>query len=346
MDKQLAEKLEWVRANRHRFSFRDAQSLNPKNKMLHIAKISVRSEAVGGGAVPEDEVQLDFCISNGERDSFGSIMTEKTLKNYAEDAAAGVGFMRDHAEGVNTQIGRTIAATYDEAEKRVVATISMLRDSDDTPENMRVNEYIRRIERKYYDSCSVAFRDADETCNICHRDIFPMVREGEGQGDYCPHYPKETYDGVVCTYNVDNARLRHVGLVVAPSNPNAKLLDTREWSEALRSIKKHGDGGGDPVSQGKSLLERDGEKYRESLIKTALEEGVRAEDDFDEAVWRERFKSRDADEIIAQTATWTALGDARWGKGGRSTEGGSPSGTSGQRSDDTVLILPPHLFNY
>ena len=56
-----------------------------KNKMLYLAKLNIRSEAVGGGELPSDEMQYDFVISNSEVDGHGSIMTESTLRNYAEE---------------------------------------------------------------------------------------------------------------------------------------------------------------------------------------------------------------------------------------------------------------------
>ena len=321
-----------------RFNRDNAPLSELKNQTVHLAQLSIRTDAVGGGSVPDDEVQLDFVISNGEKDSYGSIMTKRTMQNYAEDAERGVGFMRDHGEGIEMQLGRTIAATFDESKNQVVATVSMLRDTDDTPENMRINEYIRRIERRFYDSCSVAFRDATETCNICGKEIFDFYRD-----DPCPHIPKKIYDGVECTYDVDNARLRHVGLVTAPSNPNARLLDTREWSDNLRKVKKEGDPGTKGTDSTKSILERDGEKYRESLIAKAIKEGTRAEDDFDEETWRKRFETRDSDEIIAQTQTWTKLGDARWGEGGRQT---APTGGTDPQATQNAIILPDHLFIY
>lgn len=316
--------------------------VSPKGSVLHLADLTIRSENVNGGSIPDDEMQCDFVISNNETDSHGSIMTEQTLRNYAEDAANGVPFCLDHNEGLTQQLGRTIAATYEEDSKRVIATVSLLRDSEDTPDNMKVNEFIRRIERRYYDKCSVAFRDAIETCNICGKEIFDFHRD-----DPCPHIPKRAYDGVVCTYNVDKARLRHVGLVNAPSNPNAALLDTRNWSEDLRNIKQDGDvkTSNSPQTELKTLLEKDGEKYRSKLIEDAIKEGIRAEENFDEPVWRERFKSRDADEIIAQTVTWTKLGDARWGEGGRKTEGGTPNGGNSNSTGQSVQ-LPNYLFEW
>ena len=319
---------------------RYSRNANPDKsnfKPIQLASIQVRSEGADGATIPDDECQVDIVISNSDVDSYGSIMTEKTLRNYAEDAAKGVGFMREHDEGIDTQIGKTIAATYDEANKRVVATVSMLRDTDDTPENLRINEYIRRIERKYYDSASVAFRDATETCNLCGKEIFDFYRD-----DPCPHVPKKVYNGTVCTYDVDDARLRHVGLVSAPSNQAAKVLDLRNWSEDARKVKQEGDVGAAGTNNEKSLLEKDGLKYRESLIKTALEEGVRAQENFDEDKWKKRFDTMEAEQIIDQTETWTEMGDMKWGSGGRKTESGTPNNTG--NPNQSVIVMPNYLF--
>ena len=310
-----------------------------KNKMLYLAKLQLRSELADGSELPSDECQFDFCISSNDKDTHHSIMTEKTLRNYQEDAAAGVNFNLDHSSDVQKLIGRTIAATYDEDNKRTNATVSMLRDTDDTPEHMRLNEYIRRIERGYYDSVSVEFRDAKETCNIsgCGKDIF------DWQGDDpCPHIPGRSYNGEVCTYNIDNARLRGLALVSAGSNPNAKLLDTREWDEGLRKVKQEGDiTDKTPADiKEKTLLERDGLKYREQVIEASIKSGIRALDDFDEDVWRKRFEDMEAELIKEQAVTWDQLGNLRWGEGGRVTSDGKHI----QNSDGSMLVLPSYLF--
>ena len=275
----------------------------PKPKTLYLAKFKIRSEAVGGGALPDDEIQFDFAISSAKRDGHFSYMTEKTLRNYGVDAEAGVPFMLDHSDGMTNQIGRSAAGAYDETTKEVSATISMLRDTDKTPDNMKVGEYIRRIERKYYDSCSVGYRGGQETCRLDGKPIWDWSRD-----EPCEHIPGRTYDGKLCEYDIDDAHLREVSLVPAGSNPDAKLLDRSGWDEGLRKVKEDGlasagDGGTDP----KTLLERDGLKWRESLIKTALEEGVRAEDDFDETAWRERLEKNDSDTILAQTSRGQSL---------------------------------------
>ena len=313
-------------------------AFNPKGNAILLAALTIRSDTLDGGVIPDDECQADFIISDGSKDSYGSIMTEKTLRNFQEDAERGVPFMMDHGEGLNMQLGRTIAATYDETEKQVRSTVSILRDTDDTPENMKVNEYIRRMERRFYDSASVGFREALETCNIqgCGKEIFDWYRS-----DPCPHVPKRFYDGEECTYNVDDARLREVSLVPAPSNDNSKLLDTRQWDEDFRKVKQEGDNGQGAPTDAKTLLEADGLKWREELIVSAIKEGVRAEDDFDETKWRERFKTQDSDFIREQTETWTKLGDAKWGEGGRKTD----SGIGGREAEPT-LWFPENLFRF
>ena len=301
-----------------------------KPKSLYLATLQIRTEAVGGGALPEDEVQLDFTISSGKRDSHFSYMSDDTLRNYAADAAAGVPFMLDHASDMEKQIGRTIAGSYDEAEKRTVSTVSMLRDTDSTPENMRINEYIRRIERKFYDSCSVGYRDGTEVCRLDGKDIWDWAGD-----DPCPHIPGRSYDGKVCEYDINNAFLREVSLVPSGSNPDAKLLDRSTWETELQAIKKDEATG---AAEPKSLLERDGEKWREQLILEAIKQGVRAEDTFDETKWRERFKTQDSDFIVEQTQTWVKLGDAKWGEGGRQTSDGDPEVV------EPTLWLPEELF--
>lgn len=308
-----------------------------KNKTLLLAKMSIRSEAVGGGAVPDDEMQCDFVISTNDEDSHCSIMTERTLENYAKDAERGVPFMLNHEDDMKMQIGRTIAASYDAEKKQTAATVSLLRDTEETPDNMKVNEYIRRIERGYYDSVSVGFRDATELCNIkdCGREIFDFYAENP-----CPHIPGRSYGGEKCTYSVDNARLRELSLVPSGSNPNAKLLDTREWEEDLRKVKKEGDlgtGNTDP----KTLLERDGLKYREGIINEAIKSGIRAKDDFDEEAWRSRFAEMEASHIQSQKEDWDTIGDARWGEGGRVTDPGTGNPTETRSSN---LWLPDNLF--
>ena len=80
-------------------------------------------------------------------------------------------------------------------------------------------------------------------------------------------------------------------------------------------------------------------KWRESLIVEAVKQGVRAEDAFNETLWRTRFSTQDSDFIKEQTTTWKKLGDVKWGSGGRKTH----SGIGGRKAEPT-LWLPESLF--
>ena len=210
---------------------RDTPATKPKT--LYLAQLKIRAEAVDGGEIPSDEVQLDFIISSARADGHNSYMTEKTLQNYADDAARGVPFMLDHAEVMEKQIGRTIAGNYDAAEKHATATICMLRDTKDTPEALRVNEYIRRIERRFYDSVSVGYKDGTETCRLDSKPIWDWQRDNP-----CPHIPGQTYKEGLCQYDIDNAFLREVSLVPSGSNTDAKGLDRADWDAGLQDVKK------------------------------------------------------------------------------------------------------------
>ena len=399
----MIEKMHWIKSGQ--FRKRDTPAL-AKPKTPYLAQIKIRADAIEGGQIPDDEVQLDFIISSAKRDGHNSYMTEKTLQNYAADAARGVPFMLDHSLSMEKQIGRTIAGNYDAAEKHTTATVCMLRDTDATPEALRVNEYIRRIERKFYDSCSVGYRDGTETCRIDNKPIWDWERN-----DPCPHVPGRSYDGKLCEYDIDDAFLREVSLVPSGSNTDAKQLDRATWEAGLQNIKKErgdslaarlneligdddrsskidrmaGAAGIDsstvnqilngsincppmnrlegfarslnvsvdtltdaasadgcsyePDDEARSLLARDGLKWRETLIVEAVKQGVRAEDSFDENKWRTRFSTQDSDFIKEQTQTWIKLGDAKWGKGGRKTNNGL-----GGRNAEPTLWLPESLF--
>ena len=244
----------------------------------------------------------------------------------------GVPLMLDHSEDLKSQIGMFVGGAFDEGEKRVRAVARMLRDSDDTPDNLKVNEYIRRIDAGLYRGVSVSFRDGQEICDICSKDVWDRSPQNR-----CIHVPGRTYAGEKATYEIRGARLRHVGLVAMPSNKEAGVINTRSdsWKEKFAEWKMEGDG----ASGGKSQMELEGEKYRDMLITEALKEGVRAEDDFDSDAWKTRLEDFNSELIIAQTKTWKSAGDAKWGAGGRKTTDNPQNKPLGN-----TLILPDYLF--
>lgn len=305
-----------------------------KGKLKLYFPFTVRNRDDSGNELPEDVVEILINISNGELDGHFSRMADDTLSNYAKGAASGrIPFLIDHnSNDIRSQIGMLTEGAFDEKEKTVQAVARMLRDTDDTPDNMKVNEFIRRIEAGLYRGVSVSFADADEICDICSKDVWNVTGS-----DGCRHIPGRTYDGEKATYEIRNARLREVSLVSAPSNKEAGVINTRsdDWTEELKKAKVEGDTGND----GKTDLEREGMKWREQLIESALKEGVRAEDGFDKVSWQKRLEDMNSDSIIAMTKTWKESGDAKWGSGGRKTDDGKQTPPTGE-----TLVLPDYLF--
>ena len=82
-------------------------------------------------------------------------------------------------------LGVIFEGSFDETAKRTLATARMLRDAENTPESMRVNEYIRRFERSMYDSVSVEFAGGTEMCRICDKPIWDVERSSP-----CETYPR------------------------------------------------------------------------------------------------------------------------------------------------------------
>ena len=144
---------------------------------------------------------------------------ETTLaKLCTEDASNGVPLQDSHSNEISRTLGRSVEAKLEG--ERAVATFSMLRDAPETPDNMKVGEYIRRVERGMFTDVSVGFSSGQDICDIDGLDIW-----GRSQGDeVCLHWPGETYDGKVATYTVTGARLAEVSLVPAGSNPNTVVL--------------------------------------------------------------------------------------------------------------------------
>ena len=292
-----------------------------KNETRLISKINIRNDDV-----PPDEVHFDFVISTMDLDTHNSRMSESTLRNYATDADAGVPFMIEHSKELSRQIGNTISSAYAEDRRETRARVRLLRDADDTPADLRINEYIRRIEKGFYNRVSVGFRDAKEICDLCGKDIWDTKRI-----DPCTHIPGQSYDGEIATYEVRDARLREVSLVSNPSNANAKIIE-REWTDDIKKIKKVS-----AVSDAEKQLK----EYRDMLIADAIKAGIRAIDGFDKATWEERLDGQDPAFIKEQTAMWQALGDARWKSSGRKTS----NEVNNNNSDAGGICLPSYLFS-
>ena len=121
--------------------------------------------------VPEDEYRFEAEISNDILDAHHSRMdAETTLANFVEDASNGVPLQDSHSNEISRTLGRSVEAKLEG--ERAIATFSMLRDAPETPDNMKVGEYIRRVERGMFTDVSVGFSGGQDICDIDGLDIW------------------------------------------------------------------------------------------------------------------------------------------------------------------------------
>lgn len=204
------------------------------------ARAEIRAAAIANGAV--DEAALDgeepffwsAEISNNRLDSHYTTMAISSLKNYADDAQAGVSFLYSHDN--SEIIGRSLAGQFVNAQGNGVARV--LADFFAVPGlqlgTVSSDQVIRAIRLGIIKDVSIGFYGGELICSICGRDIF---RDWE-----CRHYPGFKYevegDGKtreeMCTADVENARLAETSGVYKASTPGAVVIKAQRDAEAGR----------------------------------------------------------------------------------------------------------------
>lgn len=165
-------------------------------------------------------------ISNSNLDAYFTRMSESTLRNYADDAQAGVAFLRGH-NWMEIPIGRSLSGELLEQDgtRRVLAdfyTISGLPETD---------QLIAKMRSGVLKDVSVGFFGGKTICNLCQRDFWS-----------CPHVPGLTYeikDGDVvrqqlATFTIEGAHLAEVSGVYDGATPGAVILKAQQEAEAGR----------------------------------------------------------------------------------------------------------------
>lgn len=163
-------------------------------------------------------------ISNDLLDSHFTHMSEKTLRNYVEDANRGVAFLKGH-DWKSLPIGYSLSATYEDVadKKRAIAdfyTITGLFEADDL---------IVRMKSGLLRDVSVGFHGGEMICDICHQDFWD-----------CRHWPGLKYEikegdvirQIVATYTIDDAKLSEVSGVFDGSTPEAMILKAQRHAAA------------------------------------------------------------------------------------------------------------------
>lgn len=195
------------------------QAVDPKSR--HPELVAMLKER---GFVDEsvaDERQLFFWraeISNTSLDSHFTRMSESTLRNYADDALAGVAFLKGH-DHRSLPIGYSFNAALEgeSGKQRVVAdfyTVAGLPDSDDL---------IARVQTGLLRDVSVGFHGGEMRCTLCEKDFWS-----------CPHFPGVRYEDGLATFTIEDARLSEVSGVFDGSTPGAMILKATREAEAGR----------------------------------------------------------------------------------------------------------------
>ena len=277
-----------------------------KNRSLPILRLETRAL----DDVPDDEYHFRGCMSSDLLDAYKSRMGESSLSNFVSDASKGVPFQDSHSSESIRTLGRSFQAELDDG-AQAYASIRMLRDDADTPDHMRVNEYIRRIRAGIYSSLSVGFHSERNICGICDGTIAIGWERFWGGDEFCEHNVGDTYDGKECTYTIEDARLAEISLVTTPANPDAEIIERASSGNVPPRT---------PDTPVDPLVVEAGELYRDRLIELAVKAGIRAEGTaFNKEQWEPQLRLMSVDALQSLESSWQALGDARWGSQGRIT---------------------------
>ena len=249
-----------------------------------------------GDDCPEDEFRFDAEISNKNLDAYFSTMDDTSLDNYVSDINnGGVALLNSHNySDLRSVIGKWTNAKRDG--DSVIATATMLRSNDKTPDDLNVDEIIRRVEKGFYTDVSVGFHGSREICNICDKPIFDYRSK-----DRCEHWPGELYDGVQCTYEVRDAHLAEASLVYDGATPGAMVINARNAPEELVNWKR----GTPDATEATQILVDYGKKYQIELIDKLIEEKVRTiGHDFDEERDRAKYLLWPVEDVMEQIAVY------------------------------------------
>jgi hypothetical protein len=177
-------------------------------------------------------------ISNGRLDSHFTRMAQSTLKNFAADAAAGVSFLYSH--DVTELIGRSMGGQFVGGQGNGVARV--VADFYITPGlrlgNVESDQIIRAIDSGTLRDVSAGFYGGEWVCSICGNDVWDWQN--------CRHYPgcksevqaEGKTEVVVCTADVEGARLAEESGVYKGSTPGAMIEKaTRQAQEGTLEPK-------------------------------------------------------------------------------------------------------------
>jgi hypothetical protein len=202
------------------------------------SQVEARAQAIERRALDESalEGETPFFwsaeISNGRLDSHYTRMDVSSLRNYAQDAEAGVSFLygHDNREVIGRSLGGQFVGGQGNGVARVLADFYSVAGIQ--LGTVSSDQVIRAIRTGILRDVSIGFYGGELECSICGRDI---LRDWE-----CRHYPGFKYevehDGkteeVMCTADVKNAHLAETSSVYKGSTPGAVVVKAERDAEA------------------------------------------------------------------------------------------------------------------
>lgn len=171
--------------------------------------------------VTESEVfMFPAVVSTDRLDAYFTRMDESSLRNYADDLAAGVALQNSHRH-MELPFGRSVFGEFSgQATTGVFYTVRDLNLN-----GVNTNDLIRGIETGILSDVSIGFSGGKFECSICKRELWSTD---------CLHVPGLTYDGVTAFVWVRGARLAETSVVYDGATPGAAIIKARMESEAGR----------------------------------------------------------------------------------------------------------------
>ena len=193
-----------------------------------ILPVSIRAMKDG-----DDFFEFEMEISNGELDTYGTIMDESTLRNFAADAKAGVAILDSHNHR-STGYGRTFDGRYENGKVYAKGRIPLGGEFDGMTH--RTSEsVINFVKAGQIGKVSVGFYDEITQCMNCSKELRWQWCSA------CDGYLNEKIEVMgddgemktkLLTGLIIDARLGEISFVHSPSNPETQILRIGESSRA------------------------------------------------------------------------------------------------------------------
>lgn len=175
-------------------------------------------------------------ISSNRLDAYYGYMGETSLRNYADDAQAGVSFQDSHSQ-TRLGFGQSLTGTFEinDNVSRVVAEFYTVPGVEfgGMHSYKSTDDFIRAVKARLVRDVSIGFYGGKELCNVCGKPVWEWWKQ-----DACPHIPGLEYpigdrgeQTILATFTVEGAHLAEVSAVFDGATPEAMILKARHQIE-------------------------------------------------------------------------------------------------------------------